>query len=165
MNGDWLATHDRHGVWCLMNVYTEQQIDLPSSATCNIWRNQNETTGPPEMYYKNWGPCLDLLKIVVYEVPREKGYYADYKLIALFDKAIAYLEGGREKWKYLGDPDHFSYPCNYPRRWYYDAIEHGGLIYAVDERGCTYCWDAAEDGNFLAYFICFASNIVIESLM
>jgi hypothetical protein len=22
----------------------------------------------------------------------------------------------------------------------------------VDERGCTYCWDTTEDGNFLAYF-------------
>jgi hypothetical protein len=23
MNGDWLATHDLRGVWCLVNVYTE----------------------------------------------------------------------------------------------------------------------------------------------
>jgi hypothetical protein len=112
MNGDWLATHDRHGVWCLMNVYTERQIDLPLVATCNIWRNWNETAGPPEMYYKNWGPCLDLLKIVICEVPTEKGYYADYKLITLIDKEIAYLEGGSKRWKYLGDPDHFSYPCS-----------------------------------------------------
>jgi hypothetical protein len=112
MNGDWLTTHDRHGVWCLMNVYTERQIDLPLVATCNIWRNWNETAGPPEMYYKNWGPCLDLLKIVICEVPTEKGYYADYKLITLIDKEIAYLEGGSKRWKYLGDPDHFSYPCS-----------------------------------------------------
>jgi hypothetical protein len=56
MNGDWLATHDWCGVCCLMNIYTEQQIDLPSSATCNIWCSQNEIAGPLEMYYKNWGP-------------------------------------------------------------------------------------------------------------
>jgi hypothetical protein len=94
MNGDWLATHDRRGVWCLVNVYTERQIDLPSLATCNIWHSRNETAEPLETYYKNWGPCLELLKIVICEVPTEDVHYADYKLITLFDNAIAYLEDG-----------------------------------------------------------------------
>jgi hypothetical protein len=39
-----------------VNIYTEQQIDLPLSATCNIWHSQNEIAGPLETYYKNWGP-------------------------------------------------------------------------------------------------------------
>jgi hypothetical protein len=80
-----------------MNVYTEQQINLPSSATCNIWRSQNEIAGPLEMYYKNWGPWVDLLKIVICEVPTEDWHYADYKFIALFDNAIAYLKGGSKR--------------------------------------------------------------------
>jgi hypothetical protein len=37
---------------------------------------------------------------VICEVPTEEGHYADYKLITLFDKAIAYLKGGNERWKY-----------------------------------------------------------------
>jgi hypothetical protein len=53
----------------------------------------------------------------------------------------------------LGDPDHFRYPCSCYRQKYCDAIEHGGFVYAVDGRGCTYSWDAAEDGNFLAYLL------------
>jgi hypothetical protein len=36
MNGDWLAAFDQHGNWCLVNVYTKRQIDLPSLVTCNI---------------------------------------------------------------------------------------------------------------------------------
>jgi hypothetical protein len=62
------------------------------------------------MYYKNWGPCLQLLKIVICEVPTEDGHYVDYELIALFDNAVAYLDGGSERWRLLEDPDHFRYP-------------------------------------------------------
>jgi hypothetical protein len=50
MNGDWLATHDQRRVWPLVNVYTEQQIDLPSSDICNIRRSRNETVEPLETY-------------------------------------------------------------------------------------------------------------------
>jgi hypothetical protein len=105
------------------------------------------------MYYKNWGPCLQLLKIVIYEVPTEYGHYADYKLISLFDNVVAYLEGGSERWRLLEDPDHFRHPCNCYRRKYCDAIDHGGFVYAVYGRGYTYCWDAAEDANFFGLFV------------
>jgi hypothetical protein len=55
MNGDWLATLDQDGDWCLVNINTERQIDLPSPATCKIrlYSHLSDTYVPPGMYYKN----------------------------------------------------------------------------------------------------------------
>ena len=36
MNGDWITAVDDRGNWCLANIYTQQQIHLPLSATCEI---------------------------------------------------------------------------------------------------------------------------------
>jgi hypothetical protein len=77
-----------------------------------------------------------LLKIVICQVPTKGGRYADYKLIALFDKRIFYLEGGGD-WRMLKNPTPEQIvPA------FCDAIELGGQVFAVDEiRGWTYCWD------------------------
>ena len=83
-------------------------------------------------------------KIVICEVPTKDGHYADYKLIALFDQALAYLEGGSQEWRLLDKA------ASLQRRDYCDAIELGGFIFAVDGlSGSTYCWDAAHAGNVL----------------
>jgi hypothetical protein len=35
---------------------------------------------------------------------------------------------------------------------YGDAIEHGGIIYAMDQwDGSMHCWDPAHDGKFLVH--------------
>ncbi|KAK1684507.1 hypothetical protein QYE76_045355 [Lolium multiflorum] len=57
MNGDWIAGVDSGGNWFLANIYTHQEISLPSSETCNIFRE--EWIGfpdlPPEREFKQ---CL-----------------------------------------------------------------------------------------------------------
>ncbi|KAK1681984.1 hypothetical protein QYE76_042832 [Lolium multiflorum] len=70
MNGDWIAGVDSGGNWFLANIYTHQEISLPSSETCNIFREE-------------WITCL--LK--------------DYKLIALFNSGLAYLANGSQEWR------------------------------------------------------------------
>ncbi|KAK1602301.1 hypothetical protein QYE76_016346 [Lolium multiflorum] len=40
MNGDWIAGVDNGGNWFLANIYTHQEISLPSSETCNIFREE-----------------------------------------------------------------------------------------------------------------------------
>ena len=87
-------------------------------------------------------------KIVICEVPTKDGHYADYMLIALFDQALAYLEGGSQEWRLL---DKAASP---QRRDYYDAIELSGFIFKVDGvSGSTYCWDGAHAGIFLVYML------------
>ena len=84
-------------------------------------------------------PNLELLKIVICQVPTILGQFANYKLIALFDTGLAYLEGGSLEWKFLDNP--FVRRC---RLRYSNAIIHGGIIFVVDGRDCsTYCWDPA----------------------
>ncbi|KAK1632094.1 hypothetical protein QYE76_006409 [Lolium multiflorum] len=71
----------------------------------------------------------------------EGGRYADYKLIALFDKTIFYLEGGGD-WRML---EALTPAPDYPN--YCDAIELRGHVFAVDETdGSTYFWDTANGG-------------------
>ena len=84
------------------------------------------------------------MKIVICEVPTKARQYADYKLIALFDRGLAYLEGGGQEWKFLNCV-HFNVCVRYS-----DAIKHDGIIFAVDETdGSVYCWDpATDDGIF-----------------
>ena len=85
-----------------------------------------------------------LLKIVICEVPTKAGQYADYKLIALFDHGLAYLEGSSEEWNFLSC-SHLNAGVEFS-----DAIEHGGIIFVVDgTNGSTYWWDpATPDGIF-----------------
>ncbi|KAK1579913.1 hypothetical protein QYE76_016802 [Lolium multiflorum] len=133
-NGDWIAAADHHG-WCLVNVYTERHIPLPSLPDSKI---RHSIVSYRPAYSFNWGPAIDLLKIVICQVPTKGGRYADYKLIALFDKTIFYLEGGGD-WRML---EALTPAPDYPN--YCDAIELRGHVFAVDETdGSTYFWDTA----------------------
>ncbi|KAK1652663.1 hypothetical protein QYE76_070468 [Lolium multiflorum] len=139
-NGDWIAAADHHGYqWCLVNVYTERHIPLPSLPASKI---DHSSFSYQPAYSFNWGPAIDLLKIVICQVPTKGGRYADYKLIALFDKTIFYLEGGGD-WR-MPMLEALTPAPDYPN--YCDAIELGGHVFAVDETdGSTYFWDTAND--------------------
>ncbi|KAK1598110.1 hypothetical protein QYE76_018737 [Lolium multiflorum] len=141
MNGDWIAGVDSGGNWFLANIYTHQEISLPSSETCNIFRE--EWIGfpdlPPERYM-TYGRAMFLLKIVICEVPTKAGHYSDYKLIALFNSGLAYLANGSQEWRLFSLA---SWGVDYS-----DAIEHNGFIVAVDGwTGTTYCWDQSQAGR------------------
>ena len=84
---------------------------------------------------------LVLQKIVIRQVPTRHVNYADFKLIALFDRRLAYLCAGaffswrepNSKWITVKADTHFC-----------DAIEHNGIIYVIEkEDGTTYWWDGA----------------------
>jgi hypothetical protein len=83
-------------------------------------------------------------------VPTKGGRYANYMLIALFDKRIFYLEGGGD-WRMLEAL--LTTEHDYPK--YCDAIEIGGHGFAVDKTdGSTYCWNTA-NGYFLVLMLQF----------
>ncbi|KAK1694204.1 hypothetical protein QYE76_010901 [Lolium multiflorum] len=143
-NGDWIAAADHHE-WCLVNVYTERHIPLPSLPDSKI---DHSSFSYQPAYSFNWGPAIDLLKIVICQVPTKGGRYADYKLIALFDKTIFYLEGGGD-WRML---EALTPAPDYPN--YCDAIELRGHVFAVDETdGSTYFWDTANENLMLPFVI------------
>ncbi|KAK1650643.1 hypothetical protein QYE76_068448 [Lolium multiflorum] len=143
-NGDWIAAADHHE-WCLVNVYTERHIPLPSLPDSKI-RHSIVSSRPA--YSFNWRPEIYLLKIVICQVPTKGGRYADYKLIALFDKTIFYLEGGGD-WRML---EALTPAPDYPN--YCDAIELRGHVFAVDETdGSTYFWDTANENLMLPFVI------------
>ncbi|KAK1574556.1 hypothetical protein QYE76_016336 [Lolium multiflorum] len=137
-NGDWIAAADHHE-WCLVNVYTERHIPLPSPPDPKIGHGVTYQPATKDwLYYLCWSRAINLLKIVICQVPTKGGRYADYKLIALFDKTIFYLEGGGD-WRML---EALTPAPDYPN--YCDAIELGGHVFAVDETdGSTYFWDTA----------------------
>ncbi|KAK1697825.1 hypothetical protein QYE76_014522 [Lolium multiflorum] len=147
-NGDWIAAADHHGYqWCLVNVYTERHIPLPSLPASKI---DHSSFSYQPAYSFNWGPAIDLLKIVICQVPTKGGRYADYKLIALFDKTIFYLEGGGD-WR-MPMLEALTPAPDYPN--YCDAIELRGHVFAVDETdGSTYFWDTA-NGIFSVLLHC-----------
>ncbi|KAK1617012.1 hypothetical protein QYE76_022529 [Lolium multiflorum] len=146
-NGDWIAAADHHG-WCLVNVYTERHIPLPSLPASKIGHT-SVSYQSAVAYDVSWGPgVINLLKIVICQVPTKSGRYADYKLIALFDKRIFYLEGGGD-WRLLKA---LTPASDYPK--YCDAIELGGHVFAVDETdGSTYFWDTANENLMLPFVI------------
>jgi hypothetical protein len=158
MNDDWIAGVDSGGNWFLANIYTHQEISLPSSETCNIFRE--EWIGfpdlPPERYM-TYGRAMFLLKIVICEVPTKAGHYSDYKLIALFNSGLAYLANGSQEWRLFSLA---SWGVDYS-----DAIEHNGFIVAVDGwTGTTYCWDQSQAGNSSIHMIYFAINFNIKPI-
>jgi hypothetical protein len=73
-----------------------------------------------------------LLKVVIYEVPIASEDYRDYKLIALVDGGLAYLESGHHTWLWLIINPVYSPLLS-------DAIVHDDIVYAVDAHiGCIY---------------------------
>jgi hypothetical protein len=90
---------------------------------------------------------LNLLKIMICKVPTKAAHFEDYKLIALFDRSLAYLNG-RGAWTYLLNPK-----VLFSQGSYTDAIEHIGMIFAVHRTdGFIPCW-YPEYGKFQTIFL------------
>jgi hypothetical protein len=119
----------------LINFQTSLEIILPPLDYIGFYHR-----GPSHLdYHVSWTDLV-LQKIVIYQVPTRYADYIDYKLIALFDRGLACLSAGAffswrrltSQWIVKADT-HFC-----------DAIEHNGIIYAIDKAdGTTYCWDDA----------------------
>ena len=119
----------------LVNFQTSHEIILPPLDYIEYYHR-----GPSHLdYVISWTHHV-LQKIVICQVPTWYADYADFKLIALFNRGLAYLSAGalfslRQltlQWIVKADT-HFC-----------DPIEHNGIIYAIDKAdGTTYCWDDA----------------------
>src|SRR3990170_7569948 len=119
----------------LVNFQTSHEIILPPLDYIGFYRR-----GPSHLdYHVSWMDLV-LQKIIICQVPTRYADYADFKLIALFDRGLAYLSASAffswrqltSQWIVKADT-HFC-----------DAIEHNGIIYAIDKAdGTTYCWDSA----------------------
>ena len=100
-----------------------------------------EPRSPPDTpaYYardtSNFWLDLSLLKVVICEGPTPSEDYMDYKLIALFNMGLVYLESGRHTslWLII-NPVEATFLS--------DAIVHNGIVYTVDAQiGCLYWWN------------------------
>ena len=137
MNSHWMAAvrEDRKKL-VLVNFHTSHEIILPTLDYIGFYHR-----GPSHLDYEVSWMHLVLQKIVIYQVPTRHADYADFKLIALFDKGLAYLSVGafvslrqlNSQWIAVKADTHFC-----------DAIEHNGIIYVIDKAdGTMYCWDGA----------------------
>ena len=127
MKANWIVLiHQSGSLWHLVDIYTHQEITLPSLHTIGI-----EPRGPPDTptYYardaSSFWLDLCLLKVVIYEVPKPSEDYMDYKLIALFNMGLVYLESGHHTWLWIiVNPVEATFLS--------DAIVHDGIVYAID---------------------------------
>ena len=131
MSSHWMAAvrQDRKKL-VLVNFHTSHEIILPTLDYIGFY-----CRGPSHLDYEVSWTHLVFQKIVICQVPTRHADYADFKLIALFDRGLAYLYtsaffSGRQlssQWIVKADT-HFC-----------DAIEHNGIIYAIDKAdGSTY---------------------------
>ena len=117
------------------NVHTYHEIIHPPMDRVGVYHH-----GPSHVDYHYSWTDLVLQKVVICQVPTPSGSYADFKLIALFNRGLAYLCGGAGLWWALLP----SQPCIDGDPQFCDAIEHNGIIYAIDNAdGTTYCWNVA----------------------
>ena len=115
----------------LVNFQISHEIILPSLDYIEFYHR-----GPSHLdYYVSW-THLVLQKIVICQVPTRSVNYKDFRLIAFFNRGLAYLTGHCGKWINLHVHRRIIHPP-----WFSDAIQHKGFIYAVDSfYGWTYCW-------------------------
>jgi hypothetical protein len=143
MNGNSISTIDEQAL-VLANIYTRQLIELPA------WEGyffQRRYYGAAEVDSTCEDIDLNLLKIVIYKVPTKARHFKDYKFIALFDKALSYLNS-HGAWTYLLNPK-----VLFSQGSYSDAIKHIGVIFAVHRTdGFISCW-YPEYGKFQTIFL------------
>ena len=132
MNSHWMAAFREDGKKLVfVNFQTSHEIILPPLDDIEFYLH-----GPSHLdYVVNW-THLVLQKNVICQVPTRHADYADFKLSALFDKRLTYLSTGAffswrqlsSQWIIVKADTHFC-----------DAIEHNGIIYAIDKvDGTTY---------------------------
>ena len=103
MKANWIVLiHQSGSPWHPVDIYTQREITLPSLDTPAI-----EPRGPPDTpaYYardaSSFWLDLCLLKVAICEVPTTSEDYMDYKLIAVFNMGLLYLESGHHTWLWL----------------------------------------------------------------
>ena len=82
----------------LVDLQTSHEIILPPLDDIEFYLR-----GPSHLdYYVSWTDLV-LQKIVIYQLPTRHVNYTDFKLIALFDRGLAYLSAGAFfSWRQLG---------------------------------------------------------------
>lgn len=135
-NGEWVAFVREGARWFLFNVYTNEEIEVPSV------RNVDIHPDDPFRYHCNM-MRMELLKIQIVRRPYNAGGGVwNYSLIAVFDKMIAIMRGGDDpQWRILNNP--FLAPSTYV-----DAIQDlQERIYAVTAPlGDVLVWEPLEWG-------------------
>lgn len=128
-NGEWLAMMQEEDRCFLLNVYTHEEVPVAS------FRSNRILPAAPFIYRYNMAR-MQLLKIQIVEPPYRFGNTWHFNLIAVFDKVVAMLRGGRDiSWTILRND--FLAPSRYV-----DAIMHNARIYAVTApRGDVLVWD------------------------
>ena len=90
MNFHWMVAAREDGEkLVLVNFQTSHEIILPPFDDIEFYLH-----GPSHLDYVISWTHFVLQKIVIYQVPTRHADYADFKLIALFDKGLAYLSVG-----------------------------------------------------------------------
>ena len=139
-NGDWIVTVGLGFKWGLVNVYTRRKIPLPPI------EGFDETDNAllfHEVGEEEEGVTLKLQKIVICKVPTADKGYEDFSLIAIFDHAIAVLNGiALYGWTILKN-QFLGYYSTYS-----DAIMHEDLLFAVTASGTLYAWEPRSFGKF-----------------
>ena len=74
----------------LMEVYTRRLIPLPSINTALLWYRSPEYS---KSYSSQQDTKFDFLKVVICQVPTRSANYKYFKLIAFFNRGLAYLTG------------------------------------------------------------------------
>ena len=90
MNSHWMAAfREVSKKLVLVNFQTSHEIILPPLDYRELYHR-----GPSHLdYHVSW-TNLVLQKIVICQVPTRHADYADFKIIALFDKGLDYLYAG-----------------------------------------------------------------------
>ncbi|XBI54092.1 hypothetical protein VPH35_036197 [Triticum aestivum] len=149
MSTSWMVLVDGRGSWMLAEVYTWRLIPLPSINIALLWHRGPEYS---ESYSSQHDTKFDLLKVVICQVPTRSANYKDFRLIAFFNRGIAYLTGHCGKWINLHVHRRIIHPP-----WFSDSIEHKGFIYTVDSfYAWTYCWPTP----VIATNGCYSSRLV-----
>ena len=143
-NGEWVAVVQDQARWSLLNVYTKEEIPLPSV------RNVGITPQGPFLYRYQLAH-MQLLKIQITAEPYRTGNIWNYYAIVVFEKIIAIMRGGTRdmQWRILQHD--FLAPSRYV-----DAVLMSERIYAVTApTGDVLVWDPTIWGMFLFYYHCY----------
>ena len=90
INTSCMVLVDGRGSWMLVEVYNQRLIPLPSINTALLWHRGPEYS---ESYSSQHDTKFDLLKVVICQVPTRSANYKDFRLIAFFNRGLAYLTG------------------------------------------------------------------------
>jgi hypothetical protein len=143
LNDEWIVMVKLNTIWHLRNIYTMEGIPVESVENTDII-SEGMWWGSYRYHYQMGE--MHLLKVQIVDKPFKLGSVWQYNLVAVFDKLIAILRGGRgETWRVLR-LDNLA-PCKFV-----DALSDRWLtrIYAVTEpRGEVAVWEPQKWSKFM----------------